>query len=62
MIVRGKRLRKLGLGVLHTMAFIYDKVSSCFIAKGVVLANDHMNPFHLAQNRAILDDVFIGRE
>ena len=62
-IVRAECLCKFGLGVLHTVALIYDEIGLFMLYNEEgALTNDHMNPFHFAQNRPILDDVFISCE
>lgn len=42
----GERLRKFGVSILHSVPFI----------------DDHMGPPPFAENRAILDDIFVGSE
>lgn len=44
------------------MALIYNKVKFALYYEALVLTNYHVNPFRLAQDRSVLDNIFIRRE
>jgi len=60
-VVHREGLHKLALGILHTMSLIC-KIFNCLAQEIPRLArtDDHMNPFDLTENGAVLDNVLIG--
>ena len=53
-----ERLCRVGPGVLHAVALIYNKVRFAHYSKAKVLTNHQVNPFHLAQDRSVFDNDF----
>ena len=51
-----ERLCKLGPGVLHAVALIYNDVRFAHYSKAEVLTNYQVNPFHLALDRPVFDN------